>query len=170
VTFGYCLFDKRAKPRGDGDKIHCRIRRLNVASRSEYCFLTVHTMNDSPLKHQCFLKSNWCNWKVIIIVKSIVTGNTYMDNKSMILSQVRQWKAMELHLRDLKVSQDLTHFPLMCWQGQRHVNCTSLLMTANQNLPRKTVMQQYHWHIRLFSCHHLIVHHQKNNASILLSG
>jgi hypothetical protein len=45
--------------------------------------------NDSPLKHQCFMKSDWCNWKVIIIVESIVTWNTYMENKRMISSQVR---------------------------------------------------------------------------------
>jgi hypothetical protein len=46
---------------------------------SMYRFLTVHMTNDSPLKHQCFMKSDWCSSKVIIIVESIVTWNTYMD-------------------------------------------------------------------------------------------
>jgi hypothetical protein len=33
-------------------------------------------------------------------------------------------KAIELCLRDSIVSRGLTHFPLMCGQGQRHVNGT----------------------------------------------
>jgi hypothetical protein len=44
----------------------------------------VHTTNNSPLKHQCFVKIDWCNRKVIIIVESIVTWNTYMKDKIMI--------------------------------------------------------------------------------------
>ncbi len=58
----------------------------------------------------------------------------------------------------------------MCGQGQKHVNGTTMSTTANQNLPRKTVMHWYRWHVQLLSRHHLIAHHQENDVSILLVG